>query len=699
MARGGRGKVRTRRVGAVGASVLALIVGACGGGGERADPIPTPSSTVATTPAPIATSTPSPIPTPEVFERWTRTGPEGGTVHVLAVDPFDPTVVYAAAAGGLFKSSDRGETWEFRSDGIRDERGLLPEGGVISVAIDPVNSAVLYAGTEAGLFQSLDGGHSWHPQGSGLVTINGGPVRVSGIAIDRTSSSTIFATGQPAGVFKSTDAGESWTLLAVADLPRELSFTAVAIRPDAPNVVLAGPSYAGIFRTDDGGLTWRQIRSGGTRDLSFHSFVFDPRDPRVVYAGAFEGVFVSIDGGSVWRGLNEGLPAGDAVLAPNSALLLDPIQPGRLWAGTTSGVYAFDPELERWTAFSPESLDVPVEALAAASDGTIYAGTYGRGVFAKRPDADSWRAIRRGFAGTSIHAIAIDFAAPHTLVVGGEGGVHRSDDAGGTWTATHDDLFARGTVVGLGMGPDEPRRVWAVVPYEGLFVSEDGGETWSESTLDVRIGAPYSVAGIAVHPTDPNRIVVASGLVYVSRDGGRSWSTSSVRTENYTCVGVKAVAIDPSDPSVVFVADGFGVSKSTDGGETFPPIGCGIDASDVPATVAIDPRDPSIVYASTYRGLMKSEDGGEVWTDENVGLEGVQIHSLAIDADAPSTLYVGTDRGVFRSDDAGETFSPMNEGLLAAPIYALAVVPGGDTILAGSSGGAVQQFRLRPPDR
>src|SRR2546430_7068457 len=83
---------------------------------------------------------------------WTSIGPEGGAIAALAIDPMTPGVLYAAAGGGVFKSTNGGASWSAVNTG-------LPNSSYVSVlAIDPQTPATLYAGTYGGLFKSYDGG-------------------------------------------------------------------------------------------------------------------------------------------------------------------------------------------------------------------------------------------------------------------------------------------------------------------------------------------------------------------------------------------------------------------------------------------------------------------------------------------------------------------------------------------------------------
>jgi photosystem II stability/assembly factor-like uncharacterized protein len=130
-----------------------------------------------------------------------------GEVSDIEVDPTNPDVVYAAVGNhGIFKSTDGGITWVNHRVGIRST-------GMLALAIDPVDPSIVYAGgtgttvtAGTGLYKSVNGGVIWAP-----TALTG--ASVSSIAIDPTDPQRLFATQYLAGarVMTSPDGGASWT--------------------------------------------------------------------------------------------------------------------------------------------------------------------------------------------------------------------------------------------------------------------------------------------------------------------------------------------------------------------------------------------------------------------------------------------------------------------------------------------------------
>jgi photosystem II stability/assembly factor-like uncharacterized protein len=670
-------------------ALVAVLLCACGSDGSAPSitsptPTPEPPATPSATGSPTATPVPSatPVPTAELVGRWTATGPDGGPVTVLAPDPRQPHVLYAGTPGGVFKSVDAGATWSSRSDGIRDQRGLLPRDGILALAVDSSDTEVVYAGTRERVWKTLDGGTSWR-----ALAVDAGQV----IAIDPSSTATVYAAS--AEIRKSVDGGSTW---------RKLPFTfggpvrTIAVHPYRKDTVLVGTLYAGVLVSHDGGETW--LGPSPNFPEAVHGFAFDPREPEVVYAGAQRGgVYRSPDAGVTWRAWFEGLPG--EFFASTAALASDPGEAGTLYVIAEGNLYARSDSDASWTRIGSSPLDLEIGALLVASQRTVYAATVG-GLFRSVAEDRSWRRIGTGIRSSRVLTLAIDPVNPEAVLAGTDGGVRCSADSGRTWTSCPSEALSNAMVGGIAFDPANPSRVLASAC--GIFVSADGGRSWVQTlgpSLDrdcrrVDYGTRIDPARFAIDPSNPDRVFAALGDLYRSEDGGGSWIHVLVSLgDGVQCHGFRGVAIDPVDSSVVYAVDGIGgPARSEDGGASFPPVSCGLLPLGEFAAIAIDPRSPATVYASLGRGLVKSIDGGETWR----AVRGIDsVWTLMFDPVDPTTLYAGTDSGVFVTVDGGSTWGPLNDGLLVAPVYELAIDPrDGRTLLAGTDGGSVQRMRL-----
>lgn len=256
---------------------------------------------------------------------WQPTGsqPSDDPIAALAVDPTDPSVVYAGTLGttGIFKSTDGGATWSPLST------GTLPPINGYSLAVDPTNPSVVYAGSFVSLYRSEAGGESWVPISLGLFGA------VVSLALDPTAPDTLYAGtdalngGGFPGIFKTTNAGADWEQIneGLPHVPNT-AVQALALDP-ASGAVYAGLEKLGVYKTTNGGASWQPASSGLT-NLDVTSLQVDPTLPETVYAATNGGgVFRSTDGGASWVALDAGL------YNPHVAALAVP-EPGRLLAAS-----------------------------------------------------------------------------------------------------------------------------------------------------------------------------------------------------------------------------------------------------------------------------------------------------------------------------------------------------------------------------
>src|SRR5438105_12901485 len=200
-----------------------------------------------------STSTPGSGHNPLSSNRWTSNGPDGGQVISLAVDPTNSATIYAVAATGIFKSTNRGESWI----------GILMAQGLRMIAIAPSKPTTIYAGGH-GMYRSTNGGASWEVIDNGIVNQDG-PIYVTALAIDPTNATVVYTAGADVevggtykAIYKSTDGGNSWNITKHS-LNAYAVHHALAVDPANPNTIYAAGAIgaAGTFwRSDDGGRFW-----------------------------------------------------------------------------------------------------------------------------------------------------------------------------------------------------------------------------------------------------------------------------------------------------------------------------------------------------------------------------------------------------------------------------------------------------------
>ncbi|SCL13803.1 hypothetical protein GA0070624_0237 [Micromonospora rhizosphaerae] len=206
---------------------------------------------------------------------WRTLNVVGGVSWSLAVDPRDPSKVYAASvypAVGVYSSQDGGATLTFHQYPGMESVG--------SVAIDPRTDGALWIGDATGLYHSTDSGSTADKVFDGVV------IRV---AIDPTDPNHIVAVGRNM-IKVSHDGGASFS--DAADIPG-VFYNDVTFAPDGTLFAASRDKYEpgqGVFRSDDGGLHWSNSVSAQLVDPDVHSVLVSP-DGHWLFAGTGSGVY------------------------------------------------------------------------------------------------------------------------------------------------------------------------------------------------------------------------------------------------------------------------------------------------------------------------------------------------------------------------------------------------------------------------
>lgn len=249
-----------------------------------------------------------------------------GRISDFAVVPGKPSTYYVAtASGGVWKTTNRGTTWQPLFDG----QGSYSIG---CITLEPNNPSTVWVGTGEnnnqrsvaygdGVYKSTDGGKTW--QNMGLKTSE----HIANIVIDPQQPSTIYVAaygplwkeGGERGVYKSTDGGKTWS--CVKSIDEFTGCNALVMDPRDPKVLYAafhqrmrkvftyiggGPS-SGIYKTTDGGITWTKLEGGFPGgELGRIGIDVSPVNPDLIYAvveakDGKGGIYRSTDRGASWE--------------------------------------------------------------------------------------------------------------------------------------------------------------------------------------------------------------------------------------------------------------------------------------------------------------------------------------------------------------------------------------------------------------
>ncbi len=567
-------------------------------------------------------------------------GPDGGRPVSLAVDPANPTTVYAGSWGaGMFKSLDGGSTWFQTNTGLGNMY-------INSLAIDPSQPQVLYAGTyRDAVYKSTDGGQSWFWSGSGIQI----EAIVYTIAIDPQNTNNLYIgtrgvsnNGKPPwnGVlYKSTNAGLTWTavLQNIGGLEAQDWVYSLAVNPQAPNNVYAATHEHGVYRSENYGWSWFYSSEGleTDDDRTGRAILVDWQlpSPYRIYYGAWRGngVYLSLDNGGAWETLNDGL-LGMSIYA----MSMSPTDAATIYLSTFGfGILRTTNRGDTWLPRGLQSDGIYAVAINPQNDTILYAGTAGDGLFRSLDDSASWQHSQAGFRNADVPSMVLPSTSQHLFTALYGGGVQESQDGGASWVEINSGLTDK-FVLQLVVDPGHPNLIYAVTSTDGLF------------RYDSLIGTGWVYVGEDL-PQSTNNLPV-----YSAEDPRASRETllgemppAANRVEGLPeAENLLSMAYAPSNPGIAFIGTGgSGIYKSlTDGRDWFFS---GLEGL-VVSSVAVDPFNANKVYAVTNgSGYVRfSDDGGGSWTA--LQMYALGVYGAAVATDHTGALYLGTSLGVMR---------------------------------------------------
>lgn len=609
----------------------------------------------AAAPAPAA----SPSTGPFAALRWRSIGPavSGGRLAAVAGTDADPGLYYVGSAGGgVWKTTNAGESWQPVFDGQR-------VASIGAVAIDPRNAQTVWVGTGEGnprndvspgngVYVTHDGAKTWQRV---LALRN---ALITGIVIDPKDSASVlvgvlgdpFADSPDRGVYRTSDGGRTWTKTLYLG-PRSGVSDLVSSRA-APNEVYAGMwefrrtgwslqsggPQDGLYKSVDGGKTWRRLDGHGLPEgeLGRVGLAVAPSDPQRVYAliqSADGLLWRSDDAGATWRKMSADTLIDERPFYFNH-VFVDPTDKNHLWSVSVHLTVSTDGG--KTFHVTGKGIHGDHHAMWIAANGKrIIEGNDG-GVAFSMDGGASW-AWDNVIPISQPYHVGYDRRNPYHICA------PLQDN--GVWCAPNDGLSERGLSasqwhdMGGGDGtwalpdPLDPHLIWST-SGGGNFAGEM--EVFDTRTGEARIVSPYLrdqnvvdpknlryrfnwETPIAFDPFDPHVAYAGANVLFATRDRGDHWRVISpdltrndkahqVVTGGLTLDGTGAetsdtiLCIEPSHAARgeiwIGTDDGY-VQLTRDGGKHWRNVTPHIAGSPFGRFASISPsvHDPATAYA------------------------------------------------------------------------------------------------------
>ena len=620
---------------------------------------------------------------PQYAMDWHITGPMGGDVRSLVVDPGDPKRFYFGTLDGqIYTSTDGGQNWSLLHNFNR------PKLFMDHIIVDPRDSRVLYVATHrhkepGGFFKSTDGGRTWRESSE---------LKAEALHSLTQSSKNpdMLVAGTNRGVYHSLNAGETWMKYDTSATPGLINVETLAVDPRNTDVIYAGTWYL-PYKTTDGGRTWFSIKNGIIDDSDIFAIDIDPRDADHVIASACSGIYETKNAGSSWRKV-QGIPSQSR---RTRAILQHPSIPGVVFAGTTEGFWRSTNGGESWMLTTSKQLEINAITVHPSNPQTVYIGTNNYGVMVSHDGGKNFAPTNGGFSGRFAYSILPDREKPGRIyattinTTTGGGFFFVSNDNGQTWQPSMRNM--PNILISYSILQDESDgNIIYLGTNHGIYRSTDRGASWAP------IGAPKAAPSTGKKPKATRRGSAASSRAAAASarrpDDTVKRAQEALNGAGYdvgvpdgaagtrTVTAIRAFQTDKGipvsgkldDATLTALGLGGGVQTSTPAGK--------LPASSVFLTDVVnalartwDENGRAGILAATNAGLYRTFDPVQGWEKLSYG-SGLDERTtcLSTTLQNQSTIYVGTaTSGVLVSRDAGRTWRQVPNIPATVPISAI----------------------------
>ncbi|MCD6180189.1 MAG: hypothetical protein J7K39_09835 [Bacteroidales bacterium] len=486
--------------------------------------------------------------------KWRSIGPAftSGRISDFAVNPNNPSEYYvAASAGHIWKTVNNGTTWT----PVFDKNGAYSIG---ALKMDPNNSNVVWAGTGEnnhqralgygnGIYKTIDGGKSW--KNMGLKESR----QIGMIAIDPRNSDIVYVAaegsawgpGGDRGLYKTTDGGKNWT--KILNISENTGVNNVVLDPYNPDVIYAtseqrrrrafgkiggGPESA-LYKSTDAGLTFNKITSGLPKGhIGGMGIAISPVDNNVIYLiieaqDDQGGFFRSTDRGASFSKMSSYSSSGQYY----NTIVADPVDIDKVYSLETRTRITVDGG-KSWSVLGNNARHVDDHAMWIDPKDTKHFIIGGDGGIYESFDAGKNYVFKTNLPVTQFYRVFADNSYPFYWVYGGTqdnnsyGGPNQNISSAGV-TAGEWVVTVGGDGFWQAVDPENPDIVYSEYQYGNVYrYDKKSGETTGIKPAPLKGEDNYRWnwdAPMILSTHNAQTLYMAANKVFKSTDRGNSW--------------------------------------------------------------------------------------------------------------------------------------------------------------------------------
>jgi photosystem II stability/assembly factor-like uncharacterized protein len=291
-------------------------------------------------------------------------------IDVLRVSPWavlqdrvDPNLMYMGSNQGIFKSVDRGNSWNLITPPKPAKKAVPAKKRMTAAQRKAAAAAAAKAAAEPKLVPALT-------------------EKVKVLAFTEDEKNGILA-GTDKGLYRTYDITKGWEKLPFGEGFNDNVF-AVYSSALVPGTIWVGTATSGVIVSRDDGATWSKV-GGAPENVPVSSIVGDPKRPNYIYVGTIQSLYLSRDGGRTWNRRGGNLPLGNY-----KGILINPRNTDEIFVSSAlesdGGIFFSDDAGEKWKRIDSKGMSIPSRRVWAmafdpSDSNRIYAGSHSGGVY------------------------------------------------------------------------------------------------------------------------------------------------------------------------------------------------------------------------------------------------------------------------------------------------------------------------------